>query len=378
MIDYAVLKLIWWLFIGVLLIGFAVMDGQDMGVGTLLPFIGKTDSERRCLINAVAPHWDGNQVWFLTGGGAMFAAWPMVYATAFSGLYWALLIVLLALILRPLAFDYRGKLPASRWRRSWDWALFAGSAIPPVICGVGFGNALQGVPFHFEETLRPIYTGGFFELLNLFGILCGLVALLMMVSHGANYATLRTEGALQKRAAAVGALSAILTAVLFAAGGLWSASLKGVTILSGLDPAGPANPLAKTAEAASGAWLSNFAAHPILWAVPLAGIAALLASAALVRKLKALSAIVCSSLAMAAIILTPLLAMFPVILPSSSEPSASLTLWDCTSSQLTLEIMLVVTLILLPLVLLYTGWAYCTMAGKLNDAYIEKHDHHLY
>ena len=133
MIDYEILKAIWWLFIGVLLVGFTIMDGQDMGVGTLLPFLGKNDSERRIMINSVAPHWDGNQVWFVTGGGAMFAAWPLMYAIAFSGFYWAMLVILAALMFRPLAFDYRSKVPAERWRSSWDWLLFVGSAVPPII-----------------------------------------------------------------------------------------------------------------------------------------------------------------------------------------------------------------------------------------------------
>ena len=166
MIDYEILKVIWWLFIGVLLVGFAIMDGHDMGVGALLPFLGKNDTERRIMINSVAPHWDGNQVWLITGGGAMFAAWPLMYATAFSGFYWAMLIVLMALIFRPVAFDYRSKVSATRWRNSWDWMLFIGSAVPPIIFGVAFGNLLQGVPFHIDETMRPIYTGSFFGLLN--------------------------------------------------------------------------------------------------------------------------------------------------------------------------------------------------------------------
>ena len=171
MIDYEILKVIWWLFIGVLLIGFAIMDGHDMGVGTLLPFLGKDDNERRVMINSVAPHWDGNQVWLITGGGAMFAAWPMMYAAAFSGFYWAMLVVLAALIFRPVAFDFRSKLEGASWRGNWDWALFFGSAVPPIIFGVAFGNLLQGVPFHIDETMRPIYTGNFFGLLNPFGLL---------------------------------------------------------------------------------------------------------------------------------------------------------------------------------------------------------------
>ena len=176
-IDYEILKLIWWLFIGVLLAGFAVMDGQDMGVGTLLPFIGKNDDERRVMINSVAPHWDGNQVWFITGGGAIFAAWPLIYATAFSGFYWAMLLVLFALFFRPVGFDYRSKIANKTWRNSWDWLLFVGSFVPPVVCGVAFGNLLEGVPFHFDDHLRSFYTGSFWALLNPFAILCGLVSI---------------------------------------------------------------------------------------------------------------------------------------------------------------------------------------------------------
>ena len=175
MIDYEILKLIWWLFIAVLLTGFAIMDGQDMGAGTLLPFLGKTNEERRIMINAVAPHWDGNEVWLLTGAGAMFAAWPIAYATAFSGFYWALLIVLFMLIFRPVAFDYRSKVDSTKWRTLWDTLLFLGSAVPPIICGVAFGNLLQGVPFRIDTTMRVYYEGSFFALLNPFALLCGVV-----------------------------------------------------------------------------------------------------------------------------------------------------------------------------------------------------------
>ncbi len=379
MIDYDVLKILWWLFIGVLLTGFAIMDGQDMGVGTLLPFLGKTDTERRCMINAVAPHWDGNQVWFITGGGAMFAAWPLVYATAFSGFYWAMLVLLFALILRPLAFDYRSKVPAKKWRASWDWALFLGSAVPPVICGVAFGNLLQGVPFHLDDSLRPIYTGSFFGLLNPFGLLCGLTALLMMTCHGANYLVLRTDSDLQRRAASVSTLAALATAVLFLAGGLWTYfGIDGLVVSAGLDPAGAANPLAKTVDIYAGAWFTNFKAHPVLWTVPALAVLGLLGSILFIRLMKAFAAIVASSAAMLAIILTPLIAMFPFILPSSANARSSLTIWDCTSSQLTLEIMLFVVIIFLPIVLGYTTWAYRTMSGKITADFIERNDHQLY
>ena len=379
MIDYEILRAIWWLFIGVLLIGFAIMDGQDMGVGTLLPFLGKNDTERRCMINSVAPHWDGNQVWLITGGGAIFAAWPLVYATAFSGFYWAMFVVLVALIFRPVGFDYRGKVADDRWRNAWDWALFVGSAVPPIIFGVAFGNLLQGVPFHFDETLLPIYTGNFFGLLNPFGLLCGIVSLLMMVFHGANYLVLRTEGDLQRRAVTISTLSGIATAVLFVLGGVWAYfGLDGLVVSAGLDPAGPSNPLFKTVDVYAGAWFTNFYNYPVLWLVPALGVLGALAGVFFVKQLKAGFAIISSSVMLLGIVLTPLLAMFPFIMPRSSDPRSSLTIWDCTSSQLTLQIMLVVTLIFLPIVLIYTGWAYKVMSGKLNAEYINKNDHHLY
>jgi hypothetical protein len=155
--DYPTFKIIWWLLVGVLLVGFAIMDGHDMGVGTLLPFVGRNDEERRVVINTVGPHWDGNQVWFITGGGAIFAAWPIVYATAFSGFYWAMLAVLWALFFRPVGFDYRSKIHNATWRSTWDWGLFIGVAVPPLIFGVAFGNLLQGVPFHFDDTWCPLH-----------------------------------------------------------------------------------------------------------------------------------------------------------------------------------------------------------------------------
>ncbi len=379
MIDYEILKVIWWLFIGVLLVGFAIMDGQDMGVGTLLPFLSKEDGERRVMINAVAPHWDGNQVWLITGGGAMFAAWPLMYATAFSGFYWAMLVVLAALILRPVGFDYRSKVSSSKWRTNWDWLLFIGSAVPPIIFGVAFGNLLQGVPFEIDSTMRPIYTGSFFGLLNPFGLLCGVLSLLMIVFHGANYLVLRTEGALQARAQKAAVIAGLLSAALFVLGGIWTyLGIDGYVATAGLDPAGPANPLAKTVDLQNGAWFANYAALPVLWLVPAAAVLGALAGVAMIRSGRAFAAIVCSSISLLGIILTPLISMFPFVMPSSTMLNAGLTIWDCTSSQLTLEIMLFVTIIFLPLVLLYTSWAYKVMSGKLSTKYIEDNSHSLY
>ena len=160
--DYQTLRIIWWLLLGVLLVGFAVTDGFDMGVGALLPFAARTDAERRVVINTVGPVWEGNQVWFILGGGAIFAAWPALYALSFSGFYLAMFLVLAALILRPVGFKYRSKKPDPAWRTRWDWALFIGGAVPSLIFGVAVGNALQGVPFHLTSDLRPIYEGTLF------------------------------------------------------------------------------------------------------------------------------------------------------------------------------------------------------------------------
>ena len=200
MFDYEILRVIWWALIGVLFIGFAVTDGFDMGVGALLPIIGKDDTERRIMVNTIAPHWDGNQVWLITAGGALFAAWPMVYAVSFSGFYVAMMLVLFALYTRPVGFDYRSKIENPKWRKSWDWALFCGGFIPPLIIGVAFGNLLQGVPFNFDEFLRATYHGGLFGLLNPFGLLAGLVSVSMFMMQGAAWLQMKTDGELQARA----------------------------------------------------------------------------------------------------------------------------------------------------------------------------------
>ena len=379
MIDFAILKLIWWLFIGVLLAGFAIMDGQDMGVGTLLPFLGKTNEQRRIMINSVAPHWDGNQVWLLTGGGAMFAAWPIAYAAAFSGFYWALLAVLAMLIFRPVAFDYRGKVDSTSWRALWDILLFLGSSVPPVICGVAFGNLLQGVPIAIDDSMRITYQGNFFGLLNPFGILAGLVAITMIVMHGAIFLALRSVDELHGRAASVACGASLCTVALFVLAGLWTAfAIPAYEVLSGLDPAGQPNPLLKEVAVSTRSWVSRMSDVPGLFAFPFLGIAGALASFACARSGKWLAAIVCSGVSLLGIVFTPLVTMFPFVMPSTVNPRFSLTLWDCTSSQLTLEIMLFVTLIFLPLVLLYTGWAYRVMRGKVTPQFISENSHHLY
>ncbi|HEY8049417.1 MAG TPA: cytochrome d ubiquinol oxidase subunit II [Ramlibacter sp.] len=380
MFDYATLKVIWWVLVGVLLIGFAVMDGHDMGVGTLLPFAGRGDDERRVIINCVGPHWDGNQVWFITAGGAVFAAWPLVYAAAFSGFYWAMLAVLWALFLRPVGFDYRSKIANPLWRRTWDWGLFAGGAVPPLIFGVAFGNLLQGVPFHFDRMLVISYTGTFWQLLNPFALLAGVVSSAMITLHGATYLAHRTVGAVQSRAQFAASLMAAVTSAAFALAGVWLkfGGIEGYAIDGAIDPAALPDPLAKAVVRSADAWFANFGAHPLLWALPAIGVAAPLAAAALVRADRTLAGFVTSSLAMAAIIGTAAAAMFPFVMPSSSVPSASLTVWDSVSSHFTLGLMFWATAIFMPLIVFYTGWAYKVMAGKVTTDYVRRNDHAAY
>jgi cytochrome bd ubiquinol oxidase subunit II len=378
MFDYLTLKLIWWLLIGILLIGFAIMDGHDMGVGTLLPILGKDDTERRVMINTVAPHWDGNQVWFITAGGAIFAAWPFVYATAFSGMYWALLLVLFAMFFRPVGFEYRSKLPNPAWRKAWDWGLFAGSAVPALVFGVAFGNLFEGVPFRLDDAMRSFYSGSFWALLNPFALLCGVVSLSLLTLQGATFLVHRTEGDLQARAGKAASLLVVLLLAAFSAAGVWVSRLDGYAISSIPEVGGILNPLMKEVIRQPGAWLANYQKLPILWLVPalayLGGAAVLFG----VRTGKTLLAFVGSSLACLSVILTAGVALFPFILPSSELPKASLTVWDATSSYVTLNVMLWVALIFTPIVVAYTSWAYRVMAGKVTRDFVVANDKTLY
>ena len=380
MLDYPSLKIIWWLLVGVLLVGFAVMDGHDMGVGTLLPFVGRGDEERRVVINTVGPHWDGNQVWFITGGGAIFAAWPLVYATAFSGFYWAMLAVLWALFFRPVGFDYRSKVQHPAWRKTWDWGLFIGGAVPPLIFGVAFGNLLQGVPFGFTDMLMPVYTGTFWQLLNPFALLAGVVSSAMITLHGATYLAHRTEGIIQTRAVRAGVGAAAISVLAFAAAGIWLrlGGIEGYAITSAIDPGALADPLAKTVMRSPDAWWANYRAQPLLWLLPSLGAGGTLLAAALLAARRTLAAFVASALAMAGVIGTAGAAMFPFVMPSSTMPSASLTVWDSVSSHLTLGLMFWATVIFMPLIILYTGWAYRVMRGKVTVEHIRAHSHTAY
>lgn len=370
-LDYETLRIIWWALLAILLIGFAILDGFDLGVAALIPLLGRADGERRLLINAVGPVWEGNQVWFILGGGAAFAAWPPLYAASFSGFYVAMFLVLLALILRPVAFKFRSKIEDRRWRRTWDWVLCIGGAAPALVFGVAIGNLLLGVPFEHDRVLRPIYSGGFLELLNAFGVLCGLVSLAMLTAHGAAFAAMKTSGPVAERARRYGSIAAVVTAVLFAFGGYAVANwVPGYSITSPIDPFGPSNPSYKTVTSEIGAWMSSYEQRPWTMLAPALGIVCPLITAVLLWRRKDLQGFLVSALGVAGIVATPALAMFPFMMPSSSAPNASLTVWDSSSSHMTLFIMLVATIIFLPLVLAYTAWVYRVLRGRVEPGHI--------
>jgi cytochrome d ubiquinol oxidase subunit II len=377
--DYETLKIIWWLFVGVLLIGFAITDGFDLGIGSLLPFLGKNDSERRVIINSIGPTWDGNQVWLITAGGAVFAAWPAVYAAAFSGFYIALLLVLFALFFRPVGFDYRSKIDDPRWRNAWDWGLFAGGSVPALVFGVAFGNLLQGVPFQYDDVLRPTYTGSFFGLLNPFALLAGVVSLSMLVAHGAVFLQIRTEGAIYQRAKTAVKIFTVILMASFALAGVWvAAGIDGFRILNMPDGNATPNILAKEVIIEGGAWLANYSAYSWQIIAPILGFGGALGALFLSHKDKPGLAFISSSLMLTGVILTAGFSMFPFIMPSSLDPASSLTIWDATSSHLTLQLMFWAVVIFLPIILLYTSWVYRVMAGKVTEQQIEQDKHSVY
>ncbi len=377
--DYETLKIVWWVLIGVLLIGFAVTDGFDMGVGALLRILGQTDTERRVMLNTIGPHWDGNQVWFITAGGAIFAAWPVVYAVAFSGFYWALLLVLFAMFFRPVGFEYRSKVEDPTWRGMWDWGLTIGGSVPALVFGVAFGNLLLGVPFSLDEFMRSTYTGSFWALLNPFGLLAGLISLGMLMMHGATYLQMRTEGALYQRACTAGVILALLVAALFALAGIWVyLGIDGYVIVDSTDTALAMTPRDKTVVTEAGAWLGNYGHYLWMMAAPVLAFTGLAGAAWFSNTHRSGVAFIASSLALTGIILTAGFSLFPFIMPSSLEPSHSLTTWDVVSSEMTLNIMFWVAMIFVPIVLSYTVWGYYAMRGRLTTDFIEDNPYSTY
>lgn len=366
-LDYEVLRLTWWALLGVLLIGFALTDGFDLGTAALLPFVGRTDEERRMVINTVGPTWEGNQVWFILGGGAIFAAWPFVYAVSFSGFYLAMFLVLSALILRPVGFKYRSKRPDAAWRARWDWALFVGGFVPALVFGVAVGNVLLGAPFRLDSDLRAFYEGTLLGLFTPFSLVAGLLSVSMLVLHGAGWLSLKAEGVVVERAQRFGTVAAILAILLFAVGGAFVAyGDMGYRLVGVVDSNGPSNPHLIQTVKAPGAWLSNYGAHPWMLLAPVLGFLGPVLALIGIRARGGTLVFAGSSLATIGIIATAGLSMFPFILPSAIDPASSLTVWNASSSHLTLFIMLVCTLVFLPIVLAYTAWVYKVMFGRVS------------
>jgi len=371
MFDYEVLKIIWWVLIVVLLVGFAITDGFDMGVGIILPFVAKKDIERRVTLNVLAPHWDGNQVWFITAGGALFAAWPMVYSVAFSGFYWAMILVLFALFFRPVGFEYRSKIDNPRWRSTWDWGIFAGSFVPTLVFGVAFGNLFLGVPFQLDEFFRSSYEGSFFALLNPLAVLFGLVSVCMITMHGGVYLQLRTEGDVCNNSRRFSQLAGLGFVVTFASAGIWlmMGGVEGYHVTE-LSDVGKAMVVMHKTVVHDASWMGNYQAFPLLIMAPVIAFVFALLCILMAKMNRPGLGFVCSSLTIAATIVTAAGTLFPFVLPSSLSPNDSLLMWDATSSHLTLKLMLAAAIIFVPIILLYTIWCYYKLWGKVRGQVI--------
>lgn len=376
---YALLKLTWAALLCVLLIGLGLMVGMDMGVGTLLRFVGRSDGERRTALNIIGPHWDGNQVWFILGSGAIFAAFPTLYATSFSVFYVVMILLLFSMILRPVAFEYRSKADVPLWRASWDWVFLVSGFLPMFIYGAAFGNILHGVGFHFGWTGQYYQDSSFFSyLLNPFAILCGLMSVALSVYQGGVMLMLRAENPIYERARRYAFFGALTAAVLFIIGGIYISGMKGFVFTAPVDPAMPAAPMhGQHVQMVVGAWLHNYAAHPVLWLLPLLGLAGMIGGALATRMNKAILAWWSGLGSWAGTIGTVAAAMFPFFMPSTTAPDQSLTIWNSSASAYGLTCMLVVALIFVPIILCYTSWCYYVMRGKVRTADIV-HDSHSY
>jgi cytochrome d ubiquinol oxidase subunit II len=379
MFDYESMRVIWWLFIGIVAVAFAITEGFDFGVCTLLPLLGKTDNERRVIINTVGATWEGNQVWLVLLGGAIFAIWPAVYATLFSGLYVAMLLVLFALFFRPAGFDYRSKVTDPRWRNAWDWGLFIGGTLPPMLLGVLVGNLILGLPFHLDQDLRTFYDGSFWGLLSPFALLCGVISVLVSSFHGALFLKWRTEGVVHDRAAQTVAvlgpllLAGLAIATMWVFGGI---DRPEITVMAATDA--PSNPLNKTVIAVGSGWLAHFLAHPGMLVAPILGFAGIALAWLLGRGAATTAAFLFSSVGITGVLLTVGFGLFPFLLISTSDPRSSLTVWDASSSHTTLLLAFWITVIFLPIVLLYTRWVYKILWGNITEAAVMKDSHTLY
>ena len=334
------LNTLWFILITILFIGFFILEGFDFGVGILLPFLGRDDWERRLIINTIGPVWDANEVWIITAGAAIFAAFPHWYATMFSGFYLALVLMLLALIVRGVAFEFRSKDKHPRWRATWDWLICVGSAVPALLWGVALGNLLRGVPIDADMN----YVGGFFNLLNPYALLGGLTTLTMFILHGAIFLNLKTSTDVSTRALAatkkVGPVATVLVFLFVIAGYFMTDAF----IRLGADPG----------------------------IIPLAAGAALLAAGWFIHRQRTGWAFIMTTLTIALSTITIFMSLYPRVIVSSLNPDWSLTIYNASSSPYTLQVMTIVALIFVPVVLVYQGWTYWVFRHRLGrDSQLE-------
>jgi len=330
------LQTIWFFLWGLLWAVFFMTDGFDLGIGSLYPFLGKSDQDRRMMINSIGPLWDGNEVWLITAGGITFAAFPRVYAVMFSSLYSALMLILFALILRGVSFEFRGKVDDHRWRAIWDTCIFIGSFTPALLFGVAFANIFRGLPI----TASGLYQGNLFSLLNPYGLLGGTLFLLLFMEHGALWLCIKTEGELHERAVRT-------------AGGLWPVLLIAAVIFL------------VASKFATGLY-ANYLARPILFLIILLTVAALLGIRLFWAKKSYFKAWFASALTIVGTTFYGVIGLYPNLFPSSIDPGYSLTAYNASSSPLTLKIMLVVVIIFVPIVIAYQVWAYNLFKDKIS------------
>ncbi|PID86583.1 MAG: cytochrome d ubiquinol oxidase subunit II [Chloroflexi bacterium] len=334
------LNTLWFVLVAVLYMGFFLLEGFDFGVGILLPFLGKEDKTRRMIINTIGPHWDGNEVWLLTAGGATFAAFPNWYATMFSGFYMALFLLLFTLIIRGIAFEFRSKDLNTKWRSLWDWCVFLGSLLPPLLLGVAFGNLLRGVPIDGTMT----YVGTFWTLLNPYALIIGLMAVALCVVHGAIFLSMKTDGALRaasEKAAWVSWPVALVLVILGVIGTYMSTEI-----------------------------VSQLGINPGI--VPLAGAAAALIAGYFIRKKMMGWAFLMTGITIAFAVVTAFMILYPNVMVSSIDSAYNLTIYNASSSDYTLKAMTIVALTLVPVVLLYQGWTYWVFRKRITvDSHLE-------
>lgn len=361
--DIETLQIIWWVLLGILLAGFALTDGFDLGAAILLPVLGKTDDERRLIINTIAPVWESNQVWLVLGAGAIFAAWPLVYAVAFSTMYIPMFLVLGCLIIRPVGLKFRSKMPSSKWRNYWDNSLSIASLVPSLVFGVAVANAMLGLPFAFAENLAIKTQNCFWVLFNPFTLLAGLVSLNMIISHGAGYLRLKLENPMVNQAQRVQKMSSAVALFCFIAAGI-------VLYFSGhgfhIDKMGVNQNVFSKVVSMSLIKQHHELTMQFVNALIPATIACIGFLIAIIFNSRAILSFIGSCLAIIGVIATAGFAAFPFILPSTLEPAHSLTVWDASSSKLTLLIMLITVLIFLPIVLSYIVWTYRVFAKRLK------------